>query len=99
MHGLPAEISGHLGLLQESLGKGLFLDTELVTLGPGLSRTLTLVPLGPVWLPRTLLSCLASSEFLVTGTVMVVVAPEMASDPGGPGGPRGPASPGSPGAP
>ena len=33
------------------------------------------------------------------GPVMVVVAPEMASDPGGPGGPRGPASPGSPGAP
>ena len=42
---------------------------------PGCSSTLTEVPLGPGYWPKTSLTCLASSEFLVAGTLNVVVAP------------------------
>ena len=44
---------------------------------PGCSCTLTIVPLGPGYWPRTSLISLANSEFLVAGTLRVVVAPSL----------------------
>ena len=54
---------------------GLFAAMPAISGGPGLSRTFTLVPLGPRFMVRTSLNCLARIEFAVVGTVTVVVAP------------------------
>ena len=39
---------GQLVLEQDFRGKGLFLTKDCITVGPGISSTLTLVPFGPV---------------------------------------------------
>ena len=65
---------GQLVLEQDFRGKGLFLTKDCITVGPGISNTLTLVPFGPVSFSLALIS-LARLEPFVEGTVIVVVAP------------------------
>ena len=58
----------------DSLGNGLFLIRDCIIVGPGISNTLTLVPIGPV--PLSLdLRRFARAESTVDGTDSVVVAP------------------------
>ena len=66
---------GQLDLEQVSVLKGL-LTASPDNMGiPGLSITLMVVPLGPGFCLITSLRSLANLEFLVAGTVKVVVAP------------------------
>ena len=53
----------------------MFLTKDWITVGPGISRTFTLVPTGPVPLSLDLRSS-ARPELEVVGTDSVVVAPD-----------------------
>ena len=67
--------SGHCPLLQSIVLKGFDVASPDIIGIPSCSTTLVVVPFGPGNLIRTSLSCLARAEFLVTGTLMVAVAP------------------------
>ena len=73
---LSVDVSGHEGLPHDVLGKGSFLERPLKIGGPGLSTTLTEVPLGPGLAIRMSLTFFARVEFLVAGMVRVAVAPD-----------------------
>ena len=66
---------GQFVLEQDLRGKGLFLIRDWITVGPGISITLTLVPLGPVSLSLALRRR-ARLDPEVAGTESVVVAPD-----------------------
>ena len=68
--------SGHEVIPHDVLGNGSFLESPLKTGGPGLSTTLTEVPLGPGLDRRMSLTFFARVEFLVAGMVRVAVAPD-----------------------
>ena len=75
LQGSPAAICGQFSLLQPSGRKGLFTAIPENSAGPGTSTTLTAVLLGPDVVAKIILSFLARKEFLVVGTISVVVAP------------------------